>query len=186
MPTLSNPKERDLFFYEQFTQESIKKITESIVAIESSDLTLAKEYKVYDLQYNPAPIKLRLDSYGGTVYQCFGLLSIIEKCTTPIHTIATGCAMSCGFLTLISGHKRLAYDRSTILIHSISSGAHGKIADMETELVEVQRLEKMIDQFILSRTKLTKKILSDIRKEKKELFLSAQDAKKHGIIDEII
>lgn len=186
MPTLSNPKDRDLFFYEQFNQESIKKISESLVAIESSDKVLEREYKVHNLQYNPDPIKLRIDSYGGSVYQCFGLLSLIKASKTPIHTIVTGCAMSCGFITLICGHKRFAYDKSTILIHSISASNYGKIADLEDELAEVQRIEKIADQFILENTKLTRKMLDSVRKEKKEWFLSPKEAQKYGIIDEII
>lgn len=186
MPTLSNPKDRDLFFYEQFTQESIKKLTQSIIEIESSDKILSKEYKVWDLEYKPAPIKLRIDSYGGAVYQCFGLLSVIKKCNTPVHTIVTGCAMSCGFITLVCGHRRYAYDKSTILIHSISAGNYGKVADLEDELAEVQRIERVADQFILENTKITRKILDSIKKEKKEWFLSPKEAQKYGIIDEIL
>jgi ATP-dependent Clp protease protease subunit len=83
---------------------------------------LSKIYEVHDLEYKPKPIKIHIDSYGGAVYQCFGLLGIIKSSKTTIHTLVTGCAMSCGFLIAIAGHKRFAYEKSTYLYHLLRLG----------------------------------------------------------------
>lgn len=112
---LKEPKIRDLFFNKQVDQSSIGELTKSIVEIINDDKHLKKISKIMGYKYEPKPINIYIDSYGGHVYQILGLISIIEKSKTPIHTIVTGCAMSCGFLLLLSGHKRFAYPLSTVL-----------------------------------------------------------------------
>ena len=128
---LSLPKKRDLFFTKQVDQTSIGELTQRIIEINQDDEHLKKVYSIYNLEYKPEPIKIYIDSYGGGVYQCFGLLSVIERRETPIHTIVTGCAMSAGFMILICGHKRFAHKLSTPLYHQVSSGAIGTAKEIE-------------------------------------------------------
>jgi ATP-dependent Clp protease protease subunit len=180
------PKERNLYFQKQVDQASIGELTQKIIEINDDDKKLKKLYEVYDLSYEPKPIKIYIDSYGGYVYQCFGLLSVMEKSKTPIHTIVTGCAMSCGFMMLISGHKRFAYKLSTPLYHQVSGGAVGKVKDMEEELFEAQRLQTMLEEITLEKTKISKKKLKEIYDGKKDWFMTAKEAKELGVVDEII
>ena len=180
------PKERNLYFQKQVDQASIGELTQKIIEINDDDKKLKKLYEVYDLSYEPKPIKIYIDSYGGYVYQCFGLLSVMEKSKTPIHTIVTGCAMSCGFMMLISGHKRFAYKLSTPLYHQVSGGAVGKEKDMEEELFEAQRLQTMLEEITLEKTKISKKKLKEIYDGKKDWFMTAKEAKELGVVDEII
>jgi ATP-dependent Clp protease protease subunit len=185
---LAQPKpiDRNLFFSEQVDQKSISELTKKIIEINETDDFNEKIYSCYNLEYQRQPIKIYIDSYGGYVYQCFGLLSIIEASKTPIHTIVTGCAMSCGFMILISGHKRFGYSMSTPLYHQVSTGFEGKVADMELDLIETKRLQKMIEQITLKRTKITKQKLSEIYKQKIDWFMNAKQALQLGVIDEII
>jgi ATP-dependent protease ClpP protease subunit len=104
----------------------------------------------------------------------------------PIHTIVTGCAMSCGFLISISGHKRFGYPRSTYLYHQVSSGAIGKVKEMEEEIIEAKRLQALIEDVTLSSTKITTKKLERIYKTKKDWFMDSTEALKLGVIDEIL
>ena len=116
----------------------------------------------------------------------FGLLGVMEKSETPIHTIVTGAAMSCGFMILISGHKRFGYKLSTPLYHQVSTGFYGKIQDMEERLQETKRLQKLIEDITLERTNISKKKLTDVLKNKVDWYMSAEEAVKLGVIDEII
>jgi len=184
--SLPLPKDRYLYLPEQVNQESMHKLTESIIGINASDAHLKKLYAVHDLEYVPAPIKLHIDSYGGAVYQCFGLLGVMERSETPIHTIVTGAAMSCGFMILICGHKRFAYNLATPLYHQVSSGFIGKVQDMEEKLKETKRLQKMIEDITLEKTNISKKKLNDILKNKIDWYMSAEEALKLGVVDEII
>lgn len=183
---LPMPKERNLYFTKQVDQSSIAELTQSILEINKSDEFLSKVYPVYGLSYKPAPIKIYIDSYGGYVYQCFGLLSVMDSSTTPIHTILTGAAMSCGFMMLIHGHKRFAYRNSTAMYHQVSSGAWGKLKEMEEEIEETQRLQKRIMELTVKRTKISLSLLEENFRIKKDWFMDSDTALTYGVIDEII
>ncbi|MAH51542.1 hypothetical protein CMI37_37345 [Candidatus Pacearchaeota archaeon] len=183
---LPRPKARNLYLPEQVNQESMNKLTKAILEINEDDVYLAKLYEVHDIQYKSQPIKIYIDSYGGAVYQCFGLLGVMDKSETPIHTVVTGAAMSCGFMILISGHKRFGYAHSTPLYHQVSSGFYGKIKDMEEHLKESKRLQKKIEALTLERTSISKKKLTEILKNKIDWYMSAEEALALGVIDGII
>ena len=184
--TLPRPKERNLFFAKQVTQDSIETLTKEIILINESDEELIKLYQIYDLKYTPKPINIYLDSYGGYVYQCFGLLGVMKQSVTPIHTIVTGAAMSCGFMILICGHKRFAYSLSTPLYHQVGDCVCGKLKDIEDTYIEAKRLQKMIEDITLKQTKITKEKLQDIYEKKKDWYMSATEALKLGVVDEIL
>ena len=183
---LPRPKPRNLYLPEQVNQESMNKLTKAVIEINEDDGYLTKLYGIHDLEYKRPPIQMYIDSYGGAVYQCFGLLGVMEKSETPIHTIVTGAAMSCGFMILITGHKRFGYKHSTPLYHQVSTGFHGKVQDMEDSLVETKRLQKKIEDITLERTSISKKKLNEILKNKKDWFMTAEDALTLGVIDGIL
>ena len=180
------PKKRDLFFTKQVDQSSIGELTQKIIEINQDDEHLKKIYNVYGLTYNPEPIQVYIDSYGGYVYQCLGLLGVMEKSQIPIHTIVTGCAMSCGFLISIAGHERYGYPGSTYLYHSVSSGTFGATKQMEEDVIETKRLQKIIEKHTLKNTEITKDELREIYEKKIDWYIDSKLAKKLGVIDEII
>lgn len=180
------PKERNLFFTKQFDQSSIADLTREILEINRNDAYLTKLYEVYGLAYNPTPIKIFIDSYGGYVYQCFGLLSVMDNSKTPIHTIVTGAAMSCGFMMAIHGHKRFAMRNATLMYHQVSSGAWGKLKEMEEDIAETQRLQKRIMELTVKRTKISLAKLEENFERKKDWFMDADEALMNGVIDEVL
>lgn len=186
MSHLPIPKERTLFFAKQVDQSSIEVLTKSILEINENDEFLKRQYAVYDLEYNPKPIKIMIDSFGGSVYAILGLLAIMDESKTPIHTYVTGAAMSCGFMLLIHGHKRFAYKHATPLYHQVSSVAWGRLKDMEEDLEETKRLQGIIEKLTLERTKITTKKLEKVYKTKKDWFMTAEEALKLGVVDEIV
>jgi ATP-dependent Clp protease protease subunit len=163
------PRKRDLFFAKQVDQSSIGELTQKIIEINNDD---------DHLKY--------IDSYGGGVYQCFGLLSVIERSETPIHTIVTGCAMSCGFLLLISGHKRFAHKMSTPLYHQVSTGFFGKVQDMEEKVEEAKRLQEQIEDYTKEKTKIGKKKLKKVLENKIDWYMTSEEALELGVVDEIL
>jgi ATP-dependent Clp protease protease subunit len=180
------PMSRDLFFSKQVDQASIEELSKKIIEINHNDERLKKIYDVYGFEYHPKPIIIYIDSYGGSVYQCFGLLSIIEKSKTPIHTIVSGAAMSCGFMILIYGHKRFAYENATPMFHQVSSVAWGKAKDLEEDLEETLRLQARIENMTLKKTKIPRKKLEKVYKTKKDWYMTAEEALKLCVVDEII
>ena len=185
MAHLDKPASRNLFLAQQVDQDSMNVLSKSILDIRENDEYLKGLYQLHNLVYEPKPIVIHIDSYGGAVYQCFGLLSIMKSEGTPVDTVVTGCAMSCGFMIAIHGRKRKIHKHSTMMYHQVSSGVHGKVADIKEDLVEAMRLQKTIEEMTLENTKITKKKLEKVYKKKKDWFLDAKDALKWGCVDEI-
>lgn len=184
--TLPLPKDRTLFFAKDVELETIESLSIAITNINDDDDHLEKLYSVYDMKYKRKPIKIMIDSYGGYVYQCLGLIGIMEDSKTPIHTYATGAAMSCGFIILISGHKRFGYRHSTPMYHQVSTGFLGKTQDMEESYIETKRLQKKFEELTLEKTTISKAKLKEILKTKKDWYMDANEALSAGVIDEIV
>ena len=180
------PKPRALYLSTQVDQASINAISKAILEINEDDDYISKLAEINGFTYNPKPIELYIDSYGGYAYQCLGLIGVIQKSKAPVHTIVTGCAMSCGFLISVSGHKRISYDHSTFMYHQVSSGAIGKLKDMEEDIIETKRLQKFVEEHTLTTTKLTPKDLEKCYIEKRDWYFTAKQALKYGIIDQIV
>jgi len=180
------PLDRTILFNEQVDQKTIGDVTQKILDINADDTYLKKLYKINGLKYKRQPIKIFIDSYGGYVYQIMGLVSIIETSKTPIHTICTGAAMSCGFILLISGHRRFAYKHSTPMYHQVSSGGWGKVAEIEENVQECKRLQDWLVDHTLANTEITDKVLKKNFKEKKDWYMTAEEARDLRVIDEIL
>lgn len=179
-------KERNLFLSEQIDQEVIGEIIRDIIEINELDDYLEKFYQIHDLIYKRKPIKLFIDSYGGNAYQCFGLISIMESSKTEIHTYVTGTAMSSGFMVAICGHKRFCYKLSTPMYHQVSTGVWGTLKEVEEDIKETKRLQKKIEEIVMSKTKITKEQLEKIYKRKRDWYITPKQALTLGIVDEII
>jgi ATP-dependent Clp protease protease subunit len=94
--------------------------------------------------------------------------------------------MSCGFLIAIAGHKRYAYPMATLMYHQVSSGAIGKAKDLEEDLIETKRLQKMLEKHTLDCTKIKKKKLKEVYKTKLDWFMTPKEAKELNVIDDVI
>jgi len=183
---LPDPNDRILMFSSGVDLATIGLLSKSIIEINHSDATNTKLYALNNTVYTPPPIQIYIDSYGGHVYQCLGLMGIMENSKTPIHTIVTGCAMSCGFMIAITGHKRLAYKTSTFMYHQISTIKLGKLKEIEEDIIEAKRLQKVIEQHTLRHTKITQSKLKENYETKTDWFMNSPQALANGVIDEII
>lgn len=186
MNNLPLPVDRTIMFSSQVDQKTIGSLAQKILEINEDDAALKKMYKLLDLKYKPKPIKIYIDSYGGYVYQILGLVSIMKNSKTPIHTICTGAAMSCGFIMLICGHKRFAHEHSTPLYHQVSGGTAGTVKEMEESIEQTKKLHVKMEKITLANTKISKKKLKKIYKRKRDWHMNASEALALGVVDEII
>lgn len=184
-PAPPTPKERNLYLSSQVTQSSMLGLVKDILAIERDDRLVAAYYQTRGMDYKPEPIQIYIDSYGGECYSCFGLLSVMDLCTTPIRTIVTGCAMSCGFLIAISGHERIAYPHATFMHHGVSAYTEGKLGDMKVDLEEAMRLQNIGDSRVVRRTKITKAQLRKLNDQKADWYLNPSEALRLGVVHSI-
>mgnify|MGYP003339114305 CR=1 FL=1 len=133
-------------------------------------------------------IKLYINSPGGSVYDGLGLLDIMEYITPEIETINTGLAASMGAIILCSGEKgkRKALKRSRTMIHQPMGGSYGwsQASDLEIDAKEINELKRQLYEIISERSGQT---YTKVEKDgDRDYWLSASDAKKYGLIDEVL
>jgi ATP-dependent Clp protease protease subunit len=132
-------------------------------------------------------ITIYINSPGGSVYDGLGLLDIMEYIKPKIGTINTGLAASMAAIILSSGAKgkRKALKRSRTMIHQpLGFGGWSQASDMEIEAREINDLKKQLYEIISDNTG---QVYDKVHKDgDRDYWMSSQDAKKYGMIDEIL
>jgi len=131
-------------------------------------------------------IKLYINSPGGSVYDGLAIIDTMNYIEPDVRTIGIGLQASMGAMLLSAGTKgkRTALPNARIMIHQPSSGTEGKITDQEIALKEGVYLKKVLAEMM---AKNTGKPLKEIEKAMdRDYWMSADEAKEFGIIDEVI
>lgn len=132
------------------------------------------------------PIRLIINSAGGEIYSGLALIDVINTSLTPIHTMCHGAAMSMGLIVFAAGHHRTASPNATFMYHEAMYGLEGKTAYHKQEIKEANRIDKICDDFLLSKTKLTQKLLNNIKNTQAEWYFDAKIALKYNVVNEIL
>ena len=133
------------------------------------------------------PIQLIVNSQGGNVYDGIGIVDAIEQSATPIHIYVHGQAQSMAFAIVTAGHYRYAGKRTTFMYHEVSwEMPQEKLRQHEQEVEESKRLWKVYDDIVLNNTKIQPKQLRQIHRERREWYMTAEEALELGVIDEIL
>lgn len=174
---------RDLFLTSDVNSESTSVIIKEIIKVNNYDD--AQENTV--VGYEREPIKLYIQSFGGSAYDCWALVDVMLHSKTPIHTYCTGYAMSCGFLIFLAGAKRFASKHSTFMYHQISMGYdYTEYTKIKENMYENTFLQGMMERMVIKRTNIPKSLLEDVREKKVDWYIHLTEAVKYGIVDEII
>lgn len=132
-------------------------------------------------------IKLYINSPGGSVYDGLAIIDTINYIQPDVQTIGIGLQASMGAMLLSAGAKgkRFVLPNSRIMIHQPSYGSpQSKVTDQEIELKEGLLLKKLLIEMLAKNTgKDVKQVEKDMDRDK---WMSAEEAKKYGIIDEVI
>lgn len=131
-------------------------------------------------------IKLYINSPGGSVTAGMAIYDTMQYIKPDVSTICIGIAASMGAFLLAAGQngKRFALPNSDILLHQVMGGAEGQAVEIEIAAKQIVRTKQRLNQLL---AKHTKQSLSRIEKDTdRDFWLSADEAKNYGVIDEII
>lgn len=167
-----------IYFYSGVTRPKILKLNKSIYSLNSSF------NKSKTLGYQPPPIKLHINSYGGSVFAGLAAVDCIKNSDTPIHTIIDGCAASAATLMSVVGTRRLMHRNSCMLIHQLSGMMWGKFSEMKDDMENSEMLMKKIKSIYNDHAKVPKKVLDNILLH--DLWWEADKCLEYGLVDEII
>lgn len=131
-------------------------------------------------------IILYINSPGGSATSTLAMVDTINHIKPDVSTICVGLAASGGAIVLAAGKKgkRFALPNSEIMIHQPLGGAEGQATDIEISAKHILRLRERLNKFMANVTgQSVEKIEKDVERD---FFMYADEAKKYGIIDDII
>ena len=156
---MGKPKSRIAVISEDVSSDISEKVLRNIVEINEKDRRILED----DAEYEPEPIQLIINSFGGSVYDGLAIVGAIESSSTPVHTVCYGSAMSMALYILASGHYRKMSKYATLMYHEIGTVVEGKLNNINIELSECARLEEMCDKILVEKTKIKRKDLSRVK-----------------------
>jgi ATP-dependent Clp protease protease subunit len=131
-------------------------------------------------------ITLHIDSPGGSVKSGLSMVDVMEYIKCDIRTVNTGMAASMGSVLLGAGTKgkRASLRHSRTMLHQSSGGFSGNIQDAEVDWIEWQKINKELFELLGAYCgKTATKVAKDATRD---FWLTADEAVKYGIIDEVI
>ncbi len=131
-------------------------------------------------------IYLYINSPGGYVTAGLGIYDTMNYISPDVATICMGQASSMGALLLAGGAhgKRSALPNARIMIHQPLGGAEGQASDIKIQADEILRLKKTLTQILAKSTGQTLKRIN--RDTDRNFFMSAEESKEYGLIDNIL
>ena len=131
-------------------------------------------------------IQIYLNTPGGSVYAGLGIYDTMQYINPAVSTICTGMAASMGAILLCAGEsgRRTALPHARVMIHQPMGGAQGQASDIEITHIEIQKLKKELYEIL---AKHSKKDFKTIEKDgDRDYWMTAEEAKSYGMIDEIL
>jgi len=131
-------------------------------------------------------INLYINSPGGDINSLFAVYDTMQFIRCDVSTTVMGQAASAAAVLLAAGAKgkRFALPNSRVLIHQPHGGAQGQAVDIEIQAKEILRYRKLIDEILAMHTgQSLEKISKDTDRD---FIMTAEQAQKYGLIDEVI
>ena len=137
------------------------------------------------------PIKFLISTFGGNAVDMFGIYDCMRMAKDngiEMHTVGSGKVMSAGVLLLAAGSKgkRFIGKNCRVMVHPVVGGAHGPSHDIQNEVQEILQTQEQYVECLANETKLSISRLNKLINEKRNIYLSAEEAVKYGIADKII
>jgi ATP-dependent Clp protease protease subunit len=131
-------------------------------------------------------INLYINSPGGSVYAGMAVLDTMRYVKPAISTICVGLAASFGAVLLSAGEKgkRFSLPNSRIMLHQPAGGAQGQAVDIEIHAREILKIRETLNQILADNT--GQPVDTIARDTDRDFFMSAEDAKQYGLIDDIL
>ena len=163
-------QKRSIFLTETITEELSTEIIRQIL---------------YLADLNKEPIKLYINSLGGSVSAGFAIYDTMKNCGCPVMTICNGMAASMAAFLLASGTKGMRYcmPHADVMIHQVMGGVQGQAADIEICAEQIKKKKHMMNQML---SEMTGQPVDKIRIDTdRDHYMNASEALAYGMVDHI-
>ena len=137
-------------------------------------------------QNSKEDIKIYINSPGGQVTSALAIYDTMQYVKPDVSTICVGMAASAAALLLASGAKgkRMILPNGEVLIHQVMGGAQGQATDIDIHAKHILNTKKRLNEIM---AKHCEQKLEKVEQDaERDYFMSADEAKKYGIVDKII
>ncbi len=165
-------KERIIFLGTEINDDVSNLIIAQLLFLQSEDAE--KDISIY------------INSPGGMVTSGMAIYDTMQFLKCPITTYCVGQAASMGAVLLAAGTKgkRFALPNARIMIHQPLGGSQGQATDIEIQTKEILRMKKRLNEILADHTG---KPIKTIEKDTdRDFFMSAEEAVKYGLVDEVV
>ncbi|MDD3662463.1 MAG: ATP-dependent Clp protease proteolytic subunit [Candidatus Pacebacteria bacterium] len=139
-----------------------------------------------DHQDSKKDIHLYINSPGGSVNAGMAIIDTMNFVKANVSTICVGIAASMGALILSAGQKgkRFSLPNSEVMIHQVMGGAEGQASDIAINAKHILRTKDTLNKMLAQNT--GRKFAEVEKDSDRDYWMTSDEAKKYGIIDEII
>ena len=165
-------KERIIFLADEVNDQTASLVVAQLLFLESEDPN--------------KDIQLYINSPGGSVTAGMAIYDTMQYIKCDVSTICLGMAASMGAFLLSSGAKgkRYALPNAEVMIHQPLGGAQGQATEIQIVAENILKTKKKLNEILAANTgQSVEKIAEDTERDN---FMSAEEAKAYGLIDEII
>ena len=165
-------KERIIFLAEEVNDVTASLVVAQLLFLESEDPT--------------KDINLYINSPGGSVTAGLAIYDTMQYIKCDVSTVCIGMAASMGSFLLSGGAKgkRFALPNAEIMIHQPSGGARGQATEIQIAAEHILRTRKRLNEILAANTGQPIEVIQvDTERDN---FMSAQEAKEYGLVDEVI
>ncbi|MGC6173411.1 ATP-dependent Clp protease proteolytic subunit [Lacrimispora sp. 38-1] len=165
-------EDRIIFLNNEITDDVASTVIAQLLFLESKD--------------SKKDINLYINSTGGSMTAGMAIFDTMNFIKCDVLTICIGIAARMGAFLLAAGaqHKRYALANSEVMIHQIAGITKGQATDIDIEATRIARIKQKINEILAGNTGKT---INEINQDTdREFYMTADEAKRYGIIDEII
>ena len=165
-------KERIIFLTGQFNDSMANSIVAQLLFLASKDAE--------------KDIQLYINSPGGSVTAGLAIYDTMQYIKPDVSTVSIGLSASMGAMILAAGAKgkRFALPNAEILLHQVMGGARGQASEIEITAKQIIKIKEQMNKIL---SKHTGQPLAKIAKDTdRDFYLSAEEAKEYGVIDEVL
>ena len=162
---------RIIYLNEDISDETLANIIPLIHKINIEDKGIPIDERI--------PVKVFITTYGGSAYDGWGIVNAFETSETPVYTICDTYAMSMGLPIWLSGHRRYLGKYATLLYHELRGGINGTREEVKRLDKEYDRLQKIYDEYIVSRSTISQGTLDSHQEKVSDWYISSEEAQKY-------
>lgn len=175
---------------DRYTDLPTRVLKDRIIIIEGEieanmAMSICTQLRYLESEDKEKPIKMLIQSPGGDVDAGWAIIDTMNLISCPVATIVQGCVASMASVIAVSGTKgmRTALPHAKIMLHTVSSGARGKVQDMK---IDYEQAQKANEELFKHLSKCLGQPLDKLKKDcDRDYWLTADEWKKYGGCDEI-